>query len=280
MKFRTIFILFNVVIGISFLSIFLMPFFLLGVQYSLTVWSRNWPLGLIFIVVFSAFNIFFAMNRIVFKLVEKEDWENLSILLAKRIFEKKQYRNMYVRFLVSTSLNKSDLDMIDRLEKELRENKPQLLYKNAVLFGVVYLLKNDPIASERFFAEISEYNGVDNPFWLAFDHGFSLVLLKKIEEAIPKLEKALESKEIVLKLLSAFLLGTICTSVNDQSRSNELVIKTEKLRTEYRNKFTKTRWSKEVEKARNEVHIVIMTKLIDEASNWLFGEEKSQNNKT
>ncbi|MCX7024969.1 MAG: hypothetical protein NT080_10155 [Spirochaetes bacterium] len=270
MKFKTIFILFNAVIAVSFLFVFLVPLFLLGSGYSLAFWARNGPLGFFFVAVFVTLNAFFAANRVIFALVEREDWDGLSAWLADRIFEKKRYRAMHVRFLISTALNKSDLAMIDRLEAELREHRPALLCKNAVLFGVVYLLRNDPAAAERFFSSVVGAGDADNPGWLDFDYGFSLVLQRREGEAVSWFRKAAARRDAVLVLLSSYMLGTLCAASAPQGpERSELEAFAGQRRDALRKRFGPERWSREIERARGEVHIVILTKLIDEASRWM-----------
>ncbi len=85
MKFRTIYILFNVVIAVSFVFVFFLPFFLLGWDYSLEFWKGSWYLALFFIVLLGVLNAFFAWNWKVFSLVEKEDWSGLSAHLVELI---------------------------------------------------------------------------------------------------------------------------------------------------------------------------------------------------
>ena len=69
MKFRTIFILFNVVIIVSFLFVFLLPLFLLGPESSLGFWKGNWYLALFFLALIAGLNAFFIVNRQTFVLV-------------------------------------------------------------------------------------------------------------------------------------------------------------------------------------------------------------------
>ncbi len=274
MKFRTIFILFNAVIAVSFLFLFLMPFFLLGAAYSLEFWKGNWPLAVFFLGILAALNLFYASNRAVFGLVEREDWNGLSAWLSERVFARGELKPMYVRFLVSTALNRSDLATIDKLEALLRERKPTLLRRNAVLFGVVYLLRNDPAASERFFAGLAGAKDADATGWLSFDHGFSLVLLKREGEASAPLTRAVRAKDPVLALLSSYLLGTMCAAAAPEGPERDTLTKLAgDRRTELRKRYDPERWSREVERARSEVHIVILTKLIDEATRWLYRED-------
>ncbi|MGO8695220.1 MAG: hypothetical protein ACLQMF_16280 [Rectinemataceae bacterium] len=272
MKFRTIFVLFNIVIVASFLFVFLMPFFLLGSDYSFAFWKSNWYLALFFIALIAGLNAFFLTNRRVFILVEREDWSSLAAYLVDRIFRRGRFRSSHIRLLVNAYLLQSDVEGIERLEAELASKKPALLRKHAVLFGVTRLLRNRSAEAESFFASYLDAKDVESREWLRFDYAFSLVLQKRIVDALPYLRALVVSKDAVLALLSAYFLGSLgAASVGSDERSAVLALSDE-TRARLKKRFPGGRWAKEVERAKNEVHIVILTKLIDDASRWLFSE--------
>lgn len=271
MKFRTIYILFNVVIVVSFLFVFFLPFFVLGPSYSLAFWRGNWYLGLFFVLLLGGLNAFFVLNWKLFVYVEREDWGALSAFLVDRIFTKRRYGNRHVALLVNAYLLQSDVEGIERLEAELSSRRPELLRKNAVLFGVTRLLRNKPAEAEAFLARYLDAKDADDREWLRFDYAFSLVLQRRVAEALPQLRSGLASRDAVLSLLSAYLVGSLGVSAaSGQAEKDELLRLAEASRASLRKRFPGQRWSKEVERAKNEVHIVILSKLIDDAGRWLF----------
>jgi len=281
MKFRTIFILFNVVILVSFCFVFLFPFFVLGTGPSLSFWKTNWYLALFFLLILAALNAFFLINRKVFTLVEREDWKALAEHLGQEIFVKGRYRSSSVKLLVNAYLLESNVEGIDRLEGELAAKKPALLRSNALLFGVARLLRSRPAEAESFFARFLDAKDVESREWLRFDYAFSLVLQKRIADALPFLRGGLESRDAVLALLSAYLVGSLgaagAASAQERTEVKDLA---EGTRARLRARFTPLRWSKEVERAKNEVHIVILSKLIDDAGGWLYAEPVSTSGTT
>jgi hypothetical protein len=271
MKFRTIYILFNVVVVISFLFVFFMPFFLLGPEYSLSFWQSNWYLALVFLVVIAALNSFFIANWKIFTLVEKEDWNSLSVYLVDRIFNKKRYGGRHVSLLVNAYLLESDVEGIARLEAELAKSRPELLRKNAVLFGVTRLLRNKPDEAEAFLKPYIEDRKVESRDWLRFDYGFSLVLQRRIVEATPFLVEGASSRDAVLCLLSSYLLGSLAAAAApNEEEADRLRSTAESSRASLRKRFSLQRWNREVERAKGEIHIVVLSKLIDDAGAWLF----------
>lgn len=271
MKFRTIFILFNVVILVSFCFVFFFPFFVLGAGPSFAFWKANWYLALFFLLLLAALNAFFLANRKVFTLVEREDWKALSSYLADQILGKGRYRASSVRLLVNAYLLQSDVEGIDRLEADLGAKKPALLRSNALLFGVTRLLRNRLSDAESFFARYLDAKDVESRDWLRFDYAFSLVLQKRVADALPFLKEGLASRDAVLSLLSAYLLGSLGVgSAASAAEKAELKELAESARARLAKRFSAIRWSKEVERAKGEVHIVILSTLVDDAGRWLF----------
>ncbi len=271
MKFRTIYILFNVVVLISFLFVFFMPFFLLGPGNSLEFWKGNWYLALVFLAVLAALNVFFIINWKVFVLVEREDWSGLSAHLVDLIFTKKRFTGRHVALLVNAYLLQSDVKGIGLLEAELLARRPALLRKNALLFGVTRLLQNKSAEAEAFFLPYLGARDADNREWLRFDYAFSLVLQRRFGDASPYLKEGLSSKDAVLALLSAYLLGSlVATAAPQPDEAAALVAQADACRASLRKRFPPHRWTREVERAKAEIHIVILSKLIDDAGTWLF----------
>jgi len=275
MKFKTIFVLFNALLIFSFAFIFLMPFFLLGGEYSLPFWGRNWPLFLFFIAVLVGFNAFFAANWRIFTLLEGEDWDALGTLLEQRVFSKKRYDRRTVRLLINTSLLRGDLAIIDRLEAVLRSQRPTALRRDAVLFGAARFLRNDTEATVGFLEEFADGKGVENPAWIRFYRAFSLVLAKRAAEAAPLLEPSLGSKDPALSLLSAYVLGALCASAAEPGERERYASAAEARRAELAARYGSEkrgaeRLARELERAKGEIHIVILSKILDEASAWLL----------
>lgn len=273
MKFKTIFALFNIVLLLSFVFILVMPFFLLGSGYSLTFWARNWPLIIFFIIVLAGFNVFFTLNWRLFSALEAEDWKAVTALLSERVLTKHRHDRRTVRLLVNTALLKGDVELVQRVEQELRQRRPTALKRDAVLFGVALLLRNDPVASERFLSPFLAARGVDNGPWLGFYYAFSLVMQKRGQEALTQLRTSLEARDPVLALISAYLTGTLGASAADQSQRKEALAEAQRVRARLRSRFSPLSWARESEKAKGEMHIVILSKILDDASTWLFSEE-------
>ena len=74
----------------------------------------------------------------------------------------------------------------------------------------------------------------------------------------------------MLEALSAYLLGTLCAAAAEPAERARLSAAAESKRAQLAARFGQKRWARETERAKSEIHIVILTKILDEASAWLF----------
>ncbi len=266
MKFKIIFLLFNSVILFSFLILFFMPLFLLGWDYTRIFWAKNWYLPCIVFVVICALNIYFFLNWKLFRLLEKEDWGNVVSYLEDRVYKKGSLSKQNIRILSNAYVILSNLDGISSLEKFLREKKPGLLKDFTLIFGVPYILRNDYQAMKDFFSEFLDGGGKDRD-WIEWNYSFSLMFLEEHDKAMTSLKKlAGRVKEPVLLLLTIYLLNTYSGSDEEikalvDSRSAGLV-----------GKFSPALLDDEIGRRKENIVVMILSKLISQASEWLYDQ--------
>ncbi len=187
------------------------------------------------------------------------------------MYPKSRFRTSRVRLLVNSFLLQSDIDGIEGLEAELSSKRPDLLRKNALLFGVTRLLRNKSEAAESFFKPYLDSKDVESLDWLRFDYGFSLVLQKRLADALPYLEEGILARDPVLCLVAAYLLGSVgAAAAREDSERAAIVARADAARERLRARYSSAKWSKEVERSKSEVHIVILSRLIDDAGRWLY----------
>ena len=265
MRFRLIFILFNVVLVISFLVIYLMPLVILGWDYTKMFWTNNWFLPIIFVFIIGVLNLYFALNWRLFKLLEHEDWNGLVVYLETQVYKRHRLRKQYIRILANGYLVNSRNEDIGKLASYLKEKKPRYLVYFGLLFGIPHLLQNDPNAMESYFAALLEVRKLPNRNWIEWNHSFSLVMLKRHVEATNELVGvANREKEPVLLLLCIYLLDAFA---NGNREAERLVTEGKKA---LKGRFTPATWQRAVESAKDNVEVVILTKLLGEATEWLF----------
>src|SRR5512147_2393751 len=121
MKFKTIFLIFNAVVLLSFLFVFFAPMLMLDASFASAFLARNWFLALAFLAILGALNAFFLANWKLFALLEREDWPALSDYLSDQIHGKGRISNRTVKVYVNSLLLLSDLEGIERLQALLAE---------------------------------------------------------------------------------------------------------------------------------------------------------------
>ncbi len=258
MKFKAVFVLFNVVIVVSFLVIYFMPLAMLGWDYTRTFWARNWGLPVLFAVIFGGLNAYFVFNWRMFGLLEREDWDGLIDHLETRVFDKHLMLAGQCRILINACLVRSKLATIARLETVVRERRPRLMRRLLMPLGVRHLLSDEPAETAAFFAEFKDMRTRDRG-WVRWSYGFASLLADERDEAGEYLRKVVEEeRNPLLVLLAAYLIENV-----EPGDGRAAAQKLEK-------RYTPENLAAEVERQRGSVQVVILAKLIEEASDWLF----------
>lgn len=271
MKFKIIFIIFNAIIVFSFLFIFFMPFLILGWDYTQVFWANNWILAVIFVVIMGGLNAYFISNWKLFSLLEEENWTGLISYLEDRIYNRHRITKQNIRILVNTYVVTSSPEKINELEIYLRDERPKMVPAFAVQLGIPYLLRNEPEDMERYFGKIMKDPRCAELNWVKWNYGFSLMLQQRIEEARDVLVEVLDgTKNPVLRLITAYLLDAF--SASDAT----VAARVQDVRSAVRGKYDAESWQKEIEKQRNNLQVLVLSKLIRDATNWLFDDRQNE----
>ena len=265
MKFRLLFIIFNVVILASFLLIFLMPAFVLGWEYTSVFWSTNWPVGLVFLIVLGALNGYFAYNWRVFTLLEREDWDALIGYLETVVLEKKRFTRQRIRILVNAYVVKGRIEKIGDLESFLRDARPNLVPRLAIELGLPHLLSNDGERMVGYFGEMKDRENVSDPVWVRWCYAFALMTAGRYDEAKGELVAVLEeTRDPLLRVLTAHMLEPF------GSQDEQVAQRVKDEREALRSKLTRDRIDRELERQRQNLQVLFLTSRIEEARDWVF----------
>ena len=267
MKFKTIYILFNAVILLSFGFIFLMPLFLLGGDYFALFVSKNWIAGALFLLTLIIINGYFIWNWRLFRLLESEDWRGLIHLLEHRVYQTGRCGKATVKMLINAYVVTSSVEKISTLEAHLREKKPSLLGTFALQFGIPYLLKmrDEPKTAETYFGAAAERSDAKHRDWLRWSYASSLLLGRQFDAAKVILLELLDSKlDPVLELLAVH--GLFFFSEVDP----QLAERVEADRRRLARRFTSEQWDRRIESNSKHIQIVLFNGIIRDAKRWLF----------
>jgi hypothetical protein len=295
LKFKIFFLFFNCTIILFLLILFFMPFLVLGKDFS-PAWNGTfirslWPLGAILIASLIVLDFYYFSNRKLFRLLEREDWPALAGYLETRLPRRGRYPGYLVRLYANTCLVLSDFETAADLENKLALVKPALVERNALLFGTARILGKDYAGALRFFAAhdrpLAAGHGPGSAVskgraflsglfagdrakqnqWLAWFHGFALLLNRRFEEAAEKFRLiAAEAADPLAAALAAWFLADSLSSTAAGSQEAALAAR-ERVRSSLP---LRKDWEREVAKNETEIYTAILRKYINEAGDWIY----------
>lgn len=265
MKLKSLFALFNAVLILSFLALFLMPLFLLGGDYFGLFWGKNWSVALLFALTLAAINAYFLANWKIFSLLEREEWKPLIALLEKRTADGRILHSLHVRILLNSYLVTSRTDDITKLESVVRGRRPALLDRYSVQFAVPYLLMGDPVRSEAFFLAMAARPRVRNRGWMRWSHAFALMQVERRGEAVEELKEIHASaKDPILALLCLYLLEAYGKS--DGGVADAVQEGADRLR----RTLDEPSMRRRIERSAENTQILILSRILADAVRWLY----------
>lgn len=207
MKFKTIFVIFNVFILFAFLLLAIVPVVFLGGEYAGLFWEKNWIIAVLFILFIGGLDAYFIWNWKLFNFLEQEDWPRLVNFLEEEIYTRRRFQKRYVGILINAYLSVSNLDKILRLETEIREKAPKLHPWFALYLGTPWLLENRLDEAADYYEKQMAVKSVRFPGWIRWCLAFSVVARNDIERSKDLFVTILKSerKDPVLTLLTLHL---------------------------------------------------------------------------
>jgi hypothetical protein len=274
LKFKTLYILFNVVIVAAFLFVFLLPLAMLGADYFRQFAQKNWIAALLFAAALIVINGYFAFNWKLFRLLEREDWPALIRFLEDSVYRRGRLSRSSCRLLLNAYLITANTEAVAALEARVRRDRPALLKALALPFGLPYLLRRQPEqeaaeAAAGYFGPLAGEPGVADRGWICWNYAFSLMRLKRYDEARAQLEGLLKARPgPELHLLSLYMLESYA------EKDPRLREKLEAGKVELRRKLAPQQWRRRVEAGGNP-QITLLAPILREARDWLFSDRAS-----
>ena len=271
MKLKSIFIIFNVLVVISFLFVFFLPAFFLGWDYTAVFWGDNWYLAVLFLAVLAILNVYFGRNWRLFTALEHEDWDAVISVMERRVFGRGPVRQGNVRLLINAYVVTNRTGKVGELELHLREHAPKVLQRSALLFGIPHLLSNNGEEMAAYYGEFLETGSRRDREWIRWNYAFALMLQQRLDEAREiLLELARETKPGLLQALSAYLLDAY-----QDGATKEIVGQS---RSAIQSALSRREWQKRVDDERSELHILVLSKLLRDVEEWLYGDAAERGN--
>lgn len=260
MKFKVIFLLFNAILVGAFLFLFFMPLAVIGLDETMKFWGQNWYIGLIFISIMAVLNVFFFRNRQLYQYLEREDWAGLTAWIDSRVQAGKGYGEQELRLLANGLVIQGRTQELRRIEAKVRQDKPDLFQRLAIIFGIPYILDQNGDAMKGFFQQIVDSSPRHpDAEWLRFFLAFGHLAARDTAAALPLLEAlSREAKDPVVRLLATYLRYSRTGDDGSQARSD------------LQKRWTREKMDRLVDRRKDELQVILLLKFITEASEWTW----------
>ncbi|GHU66088.1 hypothetical protein FACS189447_06240 [Spirochaetia bacterium] len=271
MKFRTLFILFNVILIVFLAILCLTPTFLLGAAFASAFWRSNWFLVLILAAILVGFDSYFIINRQLYALLEREDWPALVHYLEDRVVRQGKYNAHLVRLLANTYLVLSDSPSVMSLENKAAIARPSLVENNALIFGAARILGRDIPGAVRFFETRVSTAKPAQRQWMHWYHGFALLLNKQYEKSAEEFSLLARSGSdgVTAGLAAFFLADTLAKALPDKAADLEAAAAEGKERV-LKSMPQPRDWARETTRICTEIHAAALSKYMEESGAWLY----------
>ncbi|UTC68423.1 MULTISPECIES: hypothetical protein [unclassified Treponema] len=269
MKLKVLFIIFNIVLGLLLFTMFFLPLFYADGSFMRDFWKANWFFGPVFFVLIVFVNILFVRNKTLISYIEAEDWASLASLLEIKIYSKQRVTYKNSRLLTEALLLLGDFSSMNKLCSFLKENKPRYLLKLGPKFAAAKMISGNYQDVFDFTSSLPADNKSAGE-WCMFYSALSLQMLKKYEESAVLFAKVSDTvKNPLIKTLSTYFVVNVLQSY---SKLTEEEIKEKSLlfRSKINKDYSHDSWKAYTESEKQEIHVMILTKIIDDVSSWLF----------
>lgn len=272
MKLKVLIIIFNAILLTIFFTVLSFSFFTAGTEFIGSFFKNYWIFVLFFTILFLGMNMFFINNWKLITTLEAEDWPALSLYLETEIFEKHHLTAKKVQLLCEISILLGDFEILRRLERVLEDYKPEYIRTFAPHFAAAKLLSNDYQELAEFMTHIVGSPHKTSP-WISFYDAFSAQMLKRYHEAAEKFARMLETEqEPFVRLLGVYFMACGLYHYIDVHKDEaDKRIEEEKRKLKKR---SLQQWKKYAQKEKQNIHILVLTKAIDDALIWLFKEDE------
>lgn len=270
MKFRYLLAIFNIVLLLCFLTVFLLPAFILDFSFMAEFWKKSWYIGGLFPVLLVAVNSVYFSNRKLLAKLEAEDWPGLAQHLETEIFTRKKASVRKVRLLTDSLILVNDFSTIKKLEAFVDEHKPSLYNRCATGFAAAALISSDYDFITRVSGKANAAGSGERE-WLDLLSGVSLQVRKQYSEAGDiLLPLSAASRDPVVAVLSGYICGVLLAPKLG-GRSDSLTAAGKAAKQKIASHMDKKKWLRMIEESKSSMHVVILGRMLDEAGAWLYG---------
>lgn len=269
MKLKVLFVIFNIVLILLLFTVFFSPYFMLTVLFMREFWKTNWFFGPVFLLLILFVNIMFLKNRLLINYIESEDWSSLASLLEKRIYTKKRITYKNSLLLAESLLLLGDFTSMNKFCDFLKDNKPKYVSKLGPKFAAAKMISGNYQDVFEFSSSLPVLKTTASE-WIVFYSALSLQMMKNYEKSAALFTKVSDSaKNPLIKCLSTYFVVNVLQTYS-QLTEEGIKEKALLLRSRINKNYTYESWKAYTESEKQEIHVMILTKIIDDVTSWLF----------
>lgn len=261
MKFKALFLVFNIVFALIFLTVFFLPMSLPGDNGFGAFWGRHWALGALFAVIVIAVNIVFALWWRLLSLLEAQDWAGLANYLEKKVYSRTMVTASTIRLFLESSFLIGDFDGILKLSDRLGAISASRQAKFAHKIAAALIVGGKTADARDLCIAVGEHPAADRD-WIRFFLAFTAALLGGPYPAKSFAELSEAARDPIVTALSGYLNSKPGRDGNAADQAKKRIL----------GKYSKKKWDALVQDSGTGIHVIVLSTLITETAAWLFGK--------
>ena len=140
MKLKSLFIIFNIVLILIFLSLFVLPSLLLDSSFSASFWKQNIIYSSILLIILIIIDIIYFYFQKIISYIENDNCKNLTLYLKNKIYNKNKIKKLYLKLLLDCYYLTPEYKKIIKLRILVYEKNIRLYNKFLLVFSVFEII--------------------------------------------------------------------------------------------------------------------------------------------
>jgi len=241
-----------------------MPITIFEFGYVTEFWLNNWFLPLIFFAIILIINLFFIFNWPIINYTKTGNWDGVSTVLEKRIYEKRFITYSNIRLLVYSYFLLGKENKIKTLGKYIKEKKKSVYNKTFLMFCCANLISDSNDDLQDYFEEAVNNKDLKGMDWILINYAFVLISAKEYDKALEVLKKIEKVKHNPILELTSLYFMFIASHKEDQENINLI-------KENFIKKINAAKFEKRFDIEKGDIHILFLSKIINQAKKWAYG---------
>ena len=268
MKFDLFALLFNIGVVALFILINMWQILRGAAAFDRDFWIRSLIVvgGFSFILIF--WNSFYLSHRRYARLSDAKDWRGMANYLEQQIYERRNFRGLYIGTLVTSYMLLAEPENIHDLEVFFRRERPAKLLRFPLYFGIFHFLSDDLGRVEAYFDSLRRDRRCRKMGWVTWAYAFTIMRRGNFMSARTVLLNLNRRRnDALLRLLVLYLLNTYAPS---DPKVGEVV--TRGLQ-RYRRRVSRRRMARFSQRSYGSILTILLSRIIADATRWVLGEQ-------